>query len=70
MKLYTKNISILVLASLANAKFIKRDPYWVRMSDIIQQVRPDFYYGVATTKAFFNSPKYKDIVSTFNLHGN
>ena len=58
-----------MLASAACAGLIKRDPYWIKMADVIQQVRPDFYFGVATTKSFFANPKYKDIVSTFNLQG-
>ncbi|ORX43068.1 glycoside hydrolase [Anaeromyces robustus] len=67
MRSYLKKISILALAAAANAKNIKRDPYWIKMADVIQQVRPDFYFGVATTKSFFANPKYKDIMSTYNL---
>ncbi|ORX43312.1 glycoside hydrolase [Anaeromyces robustus] len=69
MRSYLKKISILALAAAANAKNIKRDPYWIKMADVIQQVRPDFYFGVATTKSFFANPKYKDIMSTYNLQG-
>jgi len=69
MKLYIKKLGIIALASVSYAKLKKRDPYWIKMADVIQQVRPDFYFGVATTKARFANPKYKDIVSTFNLHG-
>jgi len=67
MRSYLKKISILALAAAVNAKNIKRDPYWIKMADVIQQVRPDFYFGVATTKSFFANPKYKDIMSTYNL---
>jgi len=67
MRSYLKKISVLALAAAANAELIKRDPYWIKMSDIIQQVRPDFYYGVSTQRNFFNNPKYKDVISTYNL---
>jgi len=69
MKSYLKKLSVLAIAAAsAKASLVKRDPYWIKMSDVIQLVRPDFYYGVATTKSFFANPKYKDIVSTYNLH--
>ncbi|ORX46469.1 hypothetical protein BCR36DRAFT_331995 [Piromyces finnis] len=69
MRSYLKKISILAIAAAAaSAELVKRDPYWIKMADVIQQVRPDFYYGVATTKSFFSNPKYKDIISTYNLH--
>eukprot|EP00833_Pecoramyces_ruminatium_P011830 jgi/Orpsp1_1/1185862/evm.model.c7180000095676.1 len=67
MRSYLKKISILALAAAANANLTKRDPYWIKMADVIQQVRPDFYFGVATQRTFFANPKYKDIMSTFNL---
>lgn len=69
MRSYLKKISILALAAAANANLTKRDPYWIKMADVIQQVRPDFYFGVATQRTFFANPKYKDIMSTFNLQG-
>lgn len=57
-----------ILANIVNAHhFNKRDPYWIKMSDVIQKVRPDFYFGVATTRSSFKNPRYGDIVSTFNL---
>jgi len=59
-----------ILANIVNAHhFNKRDPYWIKMSDVIQKVRPDFYFGVATTRSSFKNPRYGDIVSTFNLQG-
>ncbi|KAG4101693.1 glycoside hydrolase superfamily [Neocallimastix lanati (nom. inval.)] len=67
MRSYLKKIGILALTAAVNADLTKRDPYWIKMSDVIQQVRPDFYFGVATQKTFFANPKYKDIMSTFNL---
>jgi len=68
MKPMIKTIELLALLTLANAGVIKkRDPYWVKMSDVIQQVRPDFYFGVATSIGYSANPKYKDIVSSFNL---
>jgi len=68
MRSYLNKISILALAAAANASnFTKRDPYWIKMSDVIQQVRPDFYFGVSTQRSFFANPKYKDIISTYNL---
>ena len=69
MRSYLKKFSVLAIAAAAaKAELVKRDPYWIKMADVIQQVRPDFYYGVATTKSFFANPKYNDIVSTYNLH--
>jgi len=69
MKTFIKNLSFVTLAALTNARAIKRDPYWIRMSDIIQQVRPDFYYGVVSTVEHFNTKKYQDILSSYNLYG-
>jgi len=67
MRSYLKKISILALAAAVNADLTKRDPYWIKMSDVIQQVRPDFYFGVSTQAGFFANPKYRDIISTYNL---
>jgi len=67
MRSYLKKITLLALTAAANAELVKRDPYWIKMSDVIQQVRPDFYYGVSTQRNFFSNPKYKDIISTYNL---
>jgi len=69
MRSYLKKISILALAAAVNADLTKRDPYWIKMSDVIQQVRPDFYFGVSTQAGFFANPKYNDIISTYNLQG-
>jgi len=69
MRSYLKKFSVLAIAAAAaKAELVKRDPYWIKMADVIQQVRPDFWFGVATTKSFFSNPKYKDIVSSYNLH--
>jgi len=71
MKSNLKKFSLFsILFSIINANYVnKRDPYWIKMSDVIQKVRPDFYFGVTTTKSSFKNSKYNDIISTYNLHG-
>ncbi|OUM60122.1 glycoside hydrolase family 10 protein [Piromyces sp. E2] len=67
MKEFIRKLYVLPLLASVKANFNKRDPYWIKMSDIIQQVRPDFQYGVSTTRDFFKSKRYQDIISTYTL---